>query len=82
MQYTRRAFLLQAGVGAGALTAGAIPPPPSAITRLILLGTAVGPTPKKTRSAPAQGLLINGVPYVVDCGNGVARQLVLAGVPL
>ena len=24
----------------------------------------------------------NGVPYVVDCGDGVARQLVLAGVPL
>src|ERR1051325_2698977 len=51
-------------------------------TRLILLGTGGGPRPRKTRSAPAQMLLINGVAYVVDCGDGVARQLVLANVPL
>src|ERR1051325_2005499 len=51
-------------------------------TRLILLGTAGGPRPRKTRSAPAQVLVINGVAYVVDCGDGVARQLVLADVPL
>jgi ribonuclease BN (tRNA processing enzyme) len=25
---------------------------------------------------------VNGVSYVIDCGNGVARQMVLAGVPL
>lgn len=50
--------------------------------RLILLGTAGGPTPKLTRGAPAQVILLNGAAYVVDCGNGVARQLRLAGVPL
>ena len=33
-------------------------------------------------SAPAQVIVANGTPYVVDCGNGVARQLVFAGVPL
>ncbi len=27
-------------------------------------------------------ILVNDTPYVVDCGNGVARQLVFAGVPL
>jgi len=27
-------------------------------------------------------IVANGVPYVVDCGDGVARQLVLADVPL
>ena len=27
-------------------------------------------------------ILVNDVPYVVDCGDGVARQLVIAGVPL
>jgi ribonuclease BN (tRNA processing enzyme) len=27
-------------------------------------------------------VLINGAAYVVDCGDGVARQLVLANVPL
>lgn len=51
-------------------------------TRLTLLGTAAGPAPKLTRSAPAQVIVVNGASYVVDCGNGVARQLALAGVPL
>jgi ribonuclease BN (tRNA processing enzyme) len=50
--------------------------------RLVLLGTAGGPTPKATRAAPAQVILFDGAAYVVDCGNGVARQLRLAGVPL
>lgn len=53
-----------------------------AATRLILLGTAGGPRPRTTRAAPAQVITVNGSAYVVDCGNGVARQLVLAGVPL
>jgi len=51
-------------------------------TRLILLGTGGGPRPRSATSAPAQVILANGVPYVVDCGDGVSRQLVTAGVPL
>jgi ribonuclease BN (tRNA processing enzyme) len=51
-------------------------------TRAILLGTAGGPTPKRGRAAPAAVVLVDGVAYVVDCGNGVARQMVLAGVEL
>ena len=51
-------------------------------TRLILLGTGGGPTPKKSVSAPAQVIIINNTAYVVDCGDGVARQLVNANVPL
>lgn len=51
-------------------------------TRLILLGTGGGPRPRKTVSAPAQVILINNVPYVIDCGDGVARQLVVANVAL
>lgn len=51
-------------------------------TKLILLGTGGGPRHRKTRSQPAQVILVNDIPYVVDCGDGVARQLVLAGVPL
>lgn len=50
--------------------------------RLILLGTAGGPTPKKSRAAPAQMILINGEAYIIDCGNGVAQQIVKAGVKL
>jgi ribonuclease BN (tRNA processing enzyme) len=51
-------------------------------TRLILLGTAGGPRPRTTRAAPSQVIIINNAAYVVDCGNGVAFQLVRAGVPL
>jgi ribonuclease BN (tRNA processing enzyme) len=51
-------------------------------SRLILLGTAGGPRPNKLRFSPAQVILINSVPYVIDCGYGVARQLVMADVPL
>jgi ribonuclease BN (tRNA processing enzyme) len=54
----------------------------AAKTRLILLGTAGGPRPRTTRAAPSQVILINNAAYVVDCGNGVAFQLVRAGVPL
>jgi len=51
-------------------------------TRLILLGTGGGPRPRKTSSASAQVIVCNGAAYVIDCGDGVARQLAIAGVPL
>jgi ribonuclease BN (tRNA processing enzyme) len=51
-------------------------------TRLILLGTGGGPRTRRSSSAPAQVIVSNGAAYVVDCGDGVARQLVLASVPL
>ena len=51
-------------------------------TRLILLGTGGGPRPRKASSAAAQVVLANDTAYVIDCGNGVARQLACAGVPL
>ncbi len=51
-------------------------------SRLILLGTAGGPTPKPSRAAPANAIVIGRRTYVIDCGNGVARQLALAGIPL
>lgn len=51
-------------------------------TRLILLGTGGGPRPRKAVAASAQVIIANGSAYLVDCGDGVARQLVAAGVPL
>jgi hypothetical protein len=47
-------------------------------TRLILLDTGVGPPPRKANSAPAQVIISHNTAYVVDCGDGVARQLALA----
>lgn len=51
-------------------------------TRLVLLGTGGGPTPKAERAAPAQAIVVGDRIYLVDCGDGVARQLVLAKLPL
>lgn len=56
--------------------------PKRAPSRLILLGTAGGPTPKPNRAAPAQAIAIGDACYVIDCGNGVARQMVLAKLAL
>lgn len=50
--------------------------------RLILLGTDGGPRPKVNRSAPANLVVFNDELFVVDCGNGVARQIVRAGYDL
>jgi ribonuclease BN (tRNA processing enzyme) len=51
-------------------------------TKLILLGTGGGPRPRRASSAAAQVIVCNGAAYVVDCGDGVARQLAMAAVPL
>jgi ribonuclease BN (tRNA processing enzyme) len=52
-------------------------------TRLILLGTKGGPRVGEAgRSNPSTLILINDVPYVVDCGYGTSKQLLTAGVAL
>jgi ribonuclease BN (tRNA processing enzyme) len=52
-------------------------------TRLVLLGTGGGPrVTAKGRAKPATLIVANGIPYVVDCGDGVALQLVRAGIAL
>ena len=51
-------------------------------SRLVLLGTAGGPTPKVARSAPAHAVVVNDDIYLVDAGNGVGRQLVRAGLDI
>ena len=48
----------------------------------MLLGTGGGPRPRRGRSASAQVIVTNNAAYVIDCGDGVARQLALADVPL
>jgi ribonuclease BN (tRNA processing enzyme) len=64
------------------LTAASLrtPSPQRPASRLILLGTAGGPTPKKTRSGPSQIIVVGDRGYVIDCGDGVARQMMIAGV--
>jgi ribonuclease BN (tRNA processing enzyme) len=81
-QLTRRALLTGAmSAGAAAIVRAAMPTQQGS-TRLILLGTGGGPRPRLRSSAAAQVIVANGAAYVIDCGDGVARQLVSAGVPL
>jgi ribonuclease BN (tRNA processing enzyme) len=54
-------------------------PPPQHSVRLILLGTNGGPSADQTRSQPANLLVVDGKPYLIDAGDGVARQLSRAG---
>ena len=77
--------LSRRGLLAGIAALTALPAPPahaSGRSRLILLATGGGPRPRKDRGSTAQAVLVDGVLYVVDCGNGVARQLVIAGIAL
>lgn len=83
LNFTRRGTLA-GGLGwmaSGSSLAKAMTPTPGK-SRLILLGTGGGPTPKPNRSAPAQVIMVGDRAYVIDCGDGVARQLVMAGISL
>lgn len=67
---------LSAGAQEKAATASQVEPS----TRVILLGTASGPIPRKERSQPANLLIVDGRPYLIDAGNGVSRQLAHVGL--
>jgi ribonuclease BN (tRNA processing enzyme) len=72
-------------IGAAGIFAAAVRPrsvfAQSPGTRIIFLGTGGGPRPRRAPSAASQAIVVNGTPYVVDCGDGVARQYVSAGLP-
>ena len=51
-------------------------------TRIVFLGTKGGPRVGTGASNPANAVIVNGTPFVIDCGMGVSRQLVSAGIPL
>jgi ribonuclease BN (tRNA processing enzyme) len=78
--FSRRTFLI--AISAANVMRRRAAAAPSTSTRFILLGTAGGPRPQKARAASAQVININDIAYVIDCGDGVARQLASAGVPL
>jgi ribonuclease BN (tRNA processing enzyme) len=79
----RREFVAaSAGMLVGPSWSPLLKPQQARRTRLILLGTGGGPRPRTNRVASAQVIIVNNSAYVVDCGDGVARQLVAVGVPL
>jgi ribonuclease BN (tRNA processing enzyme) len=51
-------------------------------TRWIFLGTKGGPRVTTGRSNPANVLLVDNEPYIVDCGPGVSKRLAEAKIAL
>jgi len=59
------------------------PPPrpaPQPGTRLVLLGTHGGPGIEQNRAETASAVVVDGTPYLVDCGYGSLRNLVLSTI--
>jgi ribonuclease BN (tRNA processing enzyme) len=56
------------------------PPPADEGTKLVLLGTRGGPGVDLARSQTASVVVVEGVPYLFDCGYGAVRQLVASGL--
>ena len=81
--YSRRGFIGQASaaIAATLLTRRIVATSPSK-SRLILLGTGGGPRPRSNSYASSQVIVAGGAAYVIDCGDGVATQMVRAGIPL
>ena len=50
-------------------------------TKLVLLGTAAGPVPGRSRMMTSHVMLSNGAAYVLDCGMGVTDQYARTGIP-
>src|SRR5690625_3696008 len=48
--------------------------------KIVLLGTGGGPRPTATRFPSSQAIMFDDKLVVVDCGNGVTKQLVHAGL--
>ena len=55
-------------------------PAPSPGTRLVLLGTQGGPNFNATRGESASAVIVDGQPYLVDCGYGTLGALKKAGM--
>lgn len=71
--------LLAQGRGGARGARGAAPPAPKGST-LILLGTQGGPNVNLARGETASAVVVDGQPYLVDCGYGTLRALVEAGI--
>jgi ribonuclease BN (tRNA processing enzyme) len=77
--FTRRqaCTAIAAGIAAGISRAGLAQDPVRA--QLLLLGTQGGPNYNWSRGETASLLLVDGTPYLVDCGYGTLRALIGSG---
>jgi ribonuclease BN (tRNA processing enzyme) len=78
-----RRDVLKLAIGAAALNAPpALAQSAKSRTKIVFLGTKGGPRVGIGASNPANLVMVNDTPFVIDCGMGVSRQLVSAGVPI
>ena len=80
MTATRRRFLAAAGACGLSAAAGLRAEAADGDAKVVLLGTRGGPRVNKGPANPANLVIAGGRSHVVDCGYGVTRQLVNAGV--
>lgn len=73
----RHAFAQQAGA---ATRPGAAPAREIKGTQIVLLGTRAGPGVDLKKAESGTAILVDGTPYLVDCGYGVVRNLVAANI--
>ena len=50
-------------------------------TKLVILGSAAGPVPGRSREMTSHVMLSNGAAYILDCGMGVTNQFARTGIP-
>jgi ribonuclease BN (tRNA processing enzyme) len=74
---------LALGSAAAAFAAPALAQDPAKPrTKIVFLGTKGGPRIGIGASNPANLVMVNDTPIVIDCGMGVSHQLLAAGVPI
>jgi ribonuclease BN (tRNA processing enzyme) len=78
----RDALKLALGTAAVFTSAPALTEPAKPRTKIVFLGTKGGPRVGIGASNPANLVVVNETPFVIDCGMGVSRQLVNAGMPI
>jgi ribonuclease BN (tRNA processing enzyme) len=78
----RDALKLALGSAAALAAPAVLAQPARPRTRIVFLGTKGGPRVGIGASNPANLVMVNNTPFVIDCGMGVSRQLVSAGVPI
>ncbi len=68
------AFCMWAGINSFSQTVSV-----SSRTKVITLGTGT-PNPDPKRFGPSTAIVVDGVPYIIDCGPGVVRRATAAGI--
>jgi ribonuclease BN (tRNA processing enzyme) len=78
----RDALKLALGSAAALAAPTVVAQPAKPRTRIVFLGTKGGPRIGLNAANPANLVVVNDTPFVIDCGAGVSHQLLAAGVPI